>query len=83
MNGVRATPWTLASRLLSMLLIGLVRLYQIFLSPIFGRQCRFHPTCSHYFIGAVERYGVVRGAWRGLCRIARCHPWGGCGEDPP
>ncbi len=70
-------------RLPSRILIGLVRVYQITLSPIVGRQCRFHPTCSHYFIGAVEKYGAVQGAWRGVKRICRCHPWHPGGIDPP
>lgn len=67
----------------SRILIGLVRVYQWTLSPIVGRQCRFTPTCSHYFIGAVEKYGALRGAWRGFCRICRCHPFHPGGEDPP
>lgn len=64
-------------------LIGVVRLYQIFLSPIFGRQCRFHPTCSQYFIEAVRKYGALSGCWRGVCRIFRCHPFHPGGYDPP
>lgn len=64
-------------------LIGAVRVYQWTLSPIVGRQCRFQPTCSHYFIGAVKKYGAVRGSLRGVWRICRCHPWGGAGFDPP
>lgn len=64
-------------------LIGLVRLYQLLLSPIFGRQCRFQPTCSHYFIGAVQKHGAVVGSWRGARRICRCHPWHPGGYDPP
>lgn len=64
-------------------LIGLVRLYQILLSPIFGRQCRFYPTCSAYFIGAVRKHGAVRGALRGVWRICRCHPFHPGGYDPP
>jgi len=44
--------------------------------------CRFHPTCSQYLLEAVERHGVLRGSWLGLKRVARCHPWGGEGEDP-
>jgi putative membrane protein insertion efficiency factor len=60
-----------------------VRLYQIFLSPIFGRDCRFHPTCSHYFIGAVQKYGALSGTWRGVCRICRCNPFFPGGYDPP
>jgi putative membrane protein insertion efficiency factor len=63
--------------------IGLVRIYQYTLSPLVGRQCRFHPTCSNYMIAAVEKYGAFRGAWRGLRRIARCHPWHTGGVDLP
>lgn len=65
------------------LLIALVRVYQWTLSPLIGRQCRFQPTCSHYFIGAVQKYGAIRGAWRGVRRIGRCHPWHPGGYDPP
>ena len=64
-------------------LIGLVRIYQYTLSPLIGRQCRFHPTCSNYMIGAIEKYGALRGLGRGLRRIARCHPWHPGGVDPP
>ena len=67
----------------SHMLIGLVRLYQIFLSPLLGRQCRFHPTCSNYFIQAVEKYGPLKGSLRGLWRICRCNPFNPGGEDPP
>ncbi len=70
-------------RLPALMLIGLVRLYQIFLSPIFGRACRFQPTCSNYFIQAVRKYGAVSGALRGMWRIFRCHPWNPGGYDPP
>lgn len=65
------------------LLIGSVRLYQIMLSPWLGRNCRFHPSCSTYMIEAVEKYGFVRGLWRGTCRLARCHPFSRGGYDPP
>jgi uncharacterized protein len=71
------------SRLAGWLLIVLVRLYQVTLSPILGGHCRFYPTCSAYFIEAVEKYGPVRGAWRGILRICRCHPWDKGGYDPP
>ena len=71
------------ARFPALLLIGLVRLYQIFLSPIMGRQCRFYPTCSAYFIEAVEKYGALAGSWRGLRRILRCHPFHPGGYDPP
>ena len=60
-------------RLPGLFLIGLVRIYQWTLSPIIGRQCRFQPTCSHYFIGAVEKYGAIRGSLKGIWRICRCN----------
>jgi putative membrane protein insertion efficiency factor len=64
-------------------MIGLVRVYQMFLSPLIGRHCRFQPTCSQYFIEAVRKYGAVRGAIKGVWRICRCHPWSPGGWDPP
>jgi len=64
-------------------LILVVRAYQILLSPVLGRHCRFEPTCSQYFIEAVRKYGAVRGAWRGARRLLRCHPWNPGGYDPP
>lgn len=67
----------------SLVLIGCVRLYQIFLSPIMGRFCRFQPTCSNYYIQAVRKYGPVVGSWKGALRICRCHPFHPGGYDPP
>lgn len=64
-------------------LIGMVRLYQKLLSPVFGRRCRFHPSCSEYFILAVKKHGAVAGSLRGLWRILRCHPFCAGGYDPP
>jgi putative membrane protein insertion efficiency factor len=75
--------WATLVGLPSWLLIAGVRLYQIFLSPVLGRQCRFQPTCSQYFILAVKKYGAVRGAYRGVLRICRCHPFHPGGYDPP
>jgi len=63
--------------------ILLVRFYQLAISPMLGSHCRFHPTCSAYFIQAVEKYGFVVGTARGLARIARCNPWCEGGHDPP
>ena len=71
------------SRAASGVIVGLVRLYQATLSRFLGGQCRFQPTCSEYMIGAVRKHGPLRGGWRGLKRIGRCHPWGGSGWDPP
>jgi putative membrane protein insertion efficiency factor len=65
------------------ILIGVVRVYQHTLSPILGRHCRFHPSCSAYFIGAVRKYGALRGVCRGIWRICRCNPWNRGGYDPP
>lgn len=70
-------------RLPALVLIGMVRLYQIFLSPFLGGQCRFRPTCSQYFIEAVEKYGAVSGSVKGIRRILRCHPFHPGGYDPP
>jgi putative membrane protein insertion efficiency factor len=64
-------------------LVGLVRIYQWTLSPLVGQRCRFEPTCSAYFIRAVQKYGAIRGTLRGLARIARCHPFHPGGYDPP
>ncbi len=75
--------WATIVGLPSWTLIALVRLYQFFLSPFLGRQCRFQPTCSHYFIGAVNKYGALRGAAKGVWRILRCNPFCQGGWDPP
>ena len=64
------------------LLIALARGYQATLSPYIGRQCRFSPTCSEYFIEAVRRKGADRGLVKGLWRIVRCSPFGKGGYDP-
>ena len=66
-----------------LLLIAAVRVYQWTLSPIVGRYCRFEPTCSNYFIGAVEKHGAVMGSCKGVARICRCHPFHPGGYDPP
>ena len=70
-------------RLVSAMLIALVRFYQATLSHVLGRHCRFEPTCSNYFIEAVRKHGPWRGAAKGVWRICRCNPWGGHGYDPP
>jgi putative membrane protein insertion efficiency factor len=65
------------------LLVLLVRGYQLGISPWLGRHCRFHPSCSQYFILSVQRYGAIRGGLKGMWRICRCHPWNAGGYDPP
>jgi putative membrane protein insertion efficiency factor len=65
-----------------------IRLYRWVLSPaktfLLGAnaQCRFNPSCSAYALEAIGRHGAIAGTWLALKRVARCHPWGGCGEDP-
>lgn len=75
--------WATITELPSWLLVAVVRLYQLFISPWLGQNCRYQPTCSNYMILAVQKYGFLRGAWRGVCRIARCHPLHAGGYDPP
>jgi uncharacterized protein len=60
----------------------LIRGYQLTISPLIGPCCRFHPTCSHYGIEAIETHGALRGSWLTLKRIARCHPFHEGGFDP-
>jgi putative membrane protein insertion efficiency factor len=71
------------ARLFSGLIVLGVRGYQVCLRPVLPAVCRFQPSCSEYMIGAVRKYGPVRGAWRGVRRICRCHPWHPGGYDPP
>lgn len=64
-------------------LMGMVRLYQLTLSPFIGGQCRFHPTCSSYAIAVLERQGPLKGSWLALKRLLKCHPFHPGGFDPP
>jgi putative membrane protein insertion efficiency factor len=59
-----------------------IRIYQWFISPWLGSNCRYEPTCSHYMIESIKEWGVLKGGWFGLKRIGRCHPRGGYGYDP-
>jgi len=61
---------------------GMIRAYQLLLSPVIGPRCRHLPTCSDYAMEAISRFGAVRGGWLALRRIVRCHPWGTSGYDP-
>jgi len=63
-------------------LVALVAAYRYAVSPMLGRHCRFHPSCSEYAQEAVERHGAVRGAWLAVKRLGRCHPWHPGGYDP-
>jgi len=74
--------WPLAF-VLKLFLIAGVYLYRICLRPLLPPLCRFHPSCSDYFLQAVEKYGPVCGACKGMLRICRCNPWNPGGYDPP
>ncbi|WP_373323024.1 membrane protein insertion efficiency factor YidD [Desulforamulus aquiferis] len=63
-------------------IIFCLRCYQRFISPLKPRTCRFYPTCSQYSIQAFEKYGVVKGAWLTVKRLAKCHPFHPGGYDP-
>lgn len=62
--------------------VGLIVVYQRFVSPLLGPVCRYEPSCSEYTRQAVDKYGVARGGWMGIKRIARCHPLHEGGYDP-
>jgi putative membrane protein insertion efficiency factor len=68
-------------------LIGLVRLYQLLLSPLItlmaGRVCRFEPSCSRYAVACLEAHGAARGSLLSLRRLCKCHPFHPGGHDPP
>jgi len=66
-----------------MLLIGVIRFYQMLVSPLLPpNTCRFFPTCSTYAAEAIRKHGSVRGGWMALKRIAKCHPYHPGGYDP-
>jgi uncharacterized protein len=70
-------------KFLKFIVILPIRFYQMAISPVLGaNKCRYQPTCSHYMVGAIEEWGVLKGIWLGLKRIGSCHPWGGHGYDP-
>ncbi|MCK0472593.1 membrane protein insertion efficiency factor YidD [Halalkalibacter sp. APA_J-10(15)] len=64
------------------LFILMIRGYQRFLSPLKPPTCRFYPTCSHYGIEAIQRFGVLKGSWLTIKRISKCHPFHPGGIDP-
>jgi putative membrane protein insertion efficiency factor len=65
------------------LAIGLLRVYQLIISPMLGPTCRFSPSCSHSACACLQEHGMARGSWLTLRRLSRCHPWHPGGYDPP
>ena len=64
------------------LLIALLKFYRLFISPLYGQVCRYHPSCSTYALEAVQVHGSIRGSWLAVRRLVRCHPWAPGGYDP-
>ena len=64
------------------LLVTLLKGYRLFISPLYGQVCRYHPSCSAYALEAVQTHGSIKGTWLAICRIARCNPWALGGYDP-
>lgn len=76
-----------AARWLTLPLLGAIRVYQWTISPMLhllvpGGGCRYQPSCSRYAYEALRVHGPIAGTWLAIKRLARCHPWGGCGHDP-
>ena len=69
-------------KVLALPLIGLVRGYQLLVSPLLPQSCRYFPSCSAYGLEAVHVHGAVRGSWLTARRLLRCHPWAAGGIDP-
>ena len=64
------------------ILIKVIKIYQFFISPILGQNCRYLPTCSEYSIQSFQQFGIVKGFVLSIKRISKCHPWGNYGYDP-
>jgi len=72
-------------RIPRLILMGLIRLYQVTISPLIGPTCKYYPSCSHYGFESVRRHGALRGTVLTTWRVLRCNPWsnGGVDEVPP
>ena len=70
-------------RAVAAILMALIRFYQIAISPLIGPNCRFTPTCSQYALEVIKKEGPLKGSYRAVRRILKCHPWHPGGHDPP
>ncbi|WP_432544795.1 membrane protein insertion efficiency factor YidD [Kineococcus sp. SYSU DK002] len=77
-----ARPWWHPVRWPALVLVLLVRAYQLLVSPVLGPTCRFYPSCSAYAVEALRTRGAVVGTWLTVRRLLRCHPWNPGGVDP-
>lgn len=78
----RQFPGRMISLLMTGMLRGAIRVYQLTLAYFFVGACRYEPSCSAYAAEAVARHGALRGSWLAAHRLCRCRPWGGAGFDP-
>ncbi len=78
----RGSQQSFCSRLISGLMLALIRGYQLLLSPLLGPRCRYYPSCSHYALTAIRLHGPAHGGWLAFRRITRCHPLNPGGYDP-
>ena len=69
--------------MIARLLLGLIRLYQLTISPLLGPVCRFQPSCSNYALACIRSQGVLRGTLLSVIRVGKCHPFHPGGYDPP
>lgn len=69
-------------KLLANIFIGIIKFYQLTISPFLGAKCRYTPSCSAYGVEAIKKHGPIKGFWLALKRFGRCHPWGSSGYDP-
>ena len=88
--GADTTTWlTTAGRFMATLpgkaLLGLLWVYQRFVSPLTPPSCKYYPSCSQYAVVAIRRHGALHGSWLAIRRLGRCHPWaaGGVDDVPP
>ena len=70
------------SNLLKLLIINIIKIYQLFISPFFPSSCKFSPSCSKYGIEAINKYGAIRGSFLTVKRVLKCNPWNNGGYDP-
>lgn len=68
--------------IMARILMWIIKAYQVLLSPFFGQQCRFYPTCSQYALEVISKHGAIVGSYYAVRRLLRCHPWHAGGHDP-